>query len=37
MCGHKEGCTCERESSIIPITDDMGREKFWEDAGRPED
>lgn len=25
------------ESGIIPITDNIGREKFWEDLGRPED
>lgn len=25
------------ESSIIKETDAMGREKFWEDMGRPED
>lgn len=24
------------ESDIIPITDSMGREIWWEDAGRPE-
>lgn len=24
------------ESYIIPETDNMGREKFWEDLGRPE-
>lgn len=23
------------ESKPMPITDDMGREKFWEDLGRP--
>lgn len=23
------------ESKPIPVTDDMGREKFWEDLGRP--
>lgn len=25
------------ESNPIPETDAMGREKFWEDAGRPDD
>jgi len=25
------------ESNPIPETDQMGREKFWEDAGRPND
>ncbi len=25
----------ECESKPIPVTDDMGREKFWEDLGRP--
>jgi hypothetical protein len=30
-------CACSRESSPIVITDAMGREVFWEDAGRPED
>ncbi len=24
------------ESGTIPVTDNMGREKFWEDLGRPE-
>lgn len=23
------------ESKPMPVTDDMGREKFWEDLGRP--
>ena len=27
----------EYESKIIPETDAMGREKFWEDLGRPND
>lgn len=26
----------ETESHITPITDAMGREIWWEDAGRPE-
>ena len=25
------------ESSVISVTDSMGREIFWNDAGRPED
>ncbi len=25
------------ESKPMPITDNMGREVFWEDLGRPED
>jgi hypothetical protein len=25
------------ESSPFPVTDNMGREVFWEDLGRPED
>ena len=36
MCENKE-CGCNRESSPLIITDQMGRERFWEDAGRPED
>lgn len=24
------------ESKPMPVTDNMGREKFWEDLGRPE-
>ncbi len=27
----------EYESAPIPETDAMGREKFWEDLGRPND
>lgn len=36
MC--KENCICniENESSPITVTDAMGREAFWLDAGRPE-
>lgn len=26
----------QTESSPMPVTDNMGREKFWEDLGRPE-
>ncbi len=31
------GCTCklETESQKISETDNAGREKFWEDLGRP--
>ncbi len=28
-------CLCENESKPMPITDNMGREIFWEDLGRP--
>ena len=28
-------CSCKTESAHIPETDNMGREKFWEDLGRP--
>lgn len=35
MCD-KQDCVCNIESSAIIITDQMGRERFWEDAGRPE-
>jgi hypothetical protein len=31
----EEVCS-ECESKHIPITDNMGREMFWNDAGRPE-
>lgn len=27
-------CTCQSESTITPVTDAMGREKFWEDISR---
>jgi hypothetical protein len=30
------GTSPNYESSVIPETDAMGREKFWEDLGRPE-
>jgi hypothetical protein len=30
-----ESCKCETESTPIKITDNMGREIFWEDIGRP--
>jgi hypothetical protein len=29
-------CECEFESNPIVITDNMGREIFWEDLGRPD-
>jgi hypothetical protein len=28
-------CLCENESKPIVATDNMGREIFWEDIGRP--
>jgi hypothetical protein len=36
MC--KENCICKIEIESVPIqvTDAMGREVFWLDAGRPE-
>jgi hypothetical protein len=36
MC--KQDCICklETESDPIQVTDAMGREVFWLDAGRPE-
>lgn len=34
MCEDKD-CNCESKS--IAVTDSMGREKFWEDIGRPND
>ena len=30
-------CSCQNESKPIVETDAMGREKFWEDLGRPQD
>jgi hypothetical protein len=35
MC-NKEYCECNKESVAIQVTDAMGREVFWLDAGRPE-
>jgi hypothetical protein len=35
-----ENCICEyvpTESVLMPITDNMGREIFWEDMGRKDD
>lgn len=32
VCNH---CSCKTESSPIAVTDNMGRENFWEDLGRP--
>jgi len=29
-------CKCQFESTRIVETDAMGREKFWEDLGRPD-
>ena len=34
MC--ETNCICRKESESIQITDAMGREIWWEDAGRPE-
>lgn len=31
-----ETVCAECESKSMPVTDNMGREKFWEDLGRPE-
>lgn len=28
-------CSCQYESTPMPVTDNMGREIFWEDLGRP--
>lgn len=33
-CENKE---CQCNCSPIIATDNMGREKFWEDLGRPDD
>jgi hypothetical protein len=30
-----ENCSCKTESAPMSITDNMGREIFWEDMGRP--
>lgn len=30
-----ENCTCKTESTPMKITDNMGREIFWDDMGRP--
>ena len=30
-----DNCSCMTESQILKDTDNMGREKFWEDIGRP--
>ena len=35
-----ENCGCEyvkTESVLMPVTDNMGREIFWEDMGRKDD
>lgn len=34
MC--EKNCICSKESDLIQITDAMGREIWWQDAGRPE-
>jgi hypothetical protein len=34
MC-EKNPCLCNTESAPIIVTDAMGKEIFWEDAGRP--
>ena len=34
MC--KNNCICGKESEPIKDTDAMGREIWWQDAGRPE-
>lgn len=36
MYPKKEGVANMTESQKISETDNMGREKFWEDLGRPE-
>jgi hypothetical protein len=28
-------CSCNSESTPMKVTDNMGREVFWEDLGRP--
>jgi hypothetical protein len=33
---NNNNCECGKESANIPVTDAMGREMFWIDAGRPE-
>jgi hypothetical protein len=30
-------CNCQKESNQIMVTDNMGREIFWEDIGRQDD
>lgn len=32
-----DNCACQAESKAISEKDNMGREKFWEDLGRPKD
>jgi hypothetical protein len=34
-CDTKGPTEIKKDSDIIPEKDSMGREKFWEDAGRP--
>lgn len=33
----EESKSSEFESKPMPVTDNMGRENFWEDLGRPEE
>ncbi len=35
LCGNDKN-NIETESTPMPITDNMGREIFWEDLGRPD-
>lgn len=30
-------CACQNESAPMVVTDNMGREIFWEDIGRKDD
>lgn len=34
MC--EQNCICNKDSEPIKVTDAMGREIWWQDAGRPE-
>jgi hypothetical protein len=36
MCRGECICKIENESQGIKVTDAIGREIFWQDAGRPE-
>ena len=36
MCTGECTCKIENESAPMQVTDAMGREAFWLDAGRPE-
>jgi hypothetical protein len=33
---NENNCQCGQESKPMLVTDAAGREKWWEDAGRPE-